>query len=194
MQKPNGEWRLTGVYRGLNEVTPPLSAAVQDMLELQCEPESKAAKWDGTIDIAIALSQSLWQQSAGPCWQREEEAGSSSGSIQLVAVPGPEPAQAWGSPHSPLCSGCPRQPWAGSSAELLPWGAPSSCQATLGRLGGLSAPLRDGGMWAGGGKGSARDGTTPGSVTDRVTKGPAVTRRRGREGQGVQCKLDLELG
>ena len=30
---------------GLNEVTPPLSAAVPDMLELQYELESKAAKW-----------------------------------------------------------------------------------------------------------------------------------------------------
>ncbi|TRZ07792.1 hypothetical protein HGM15179_019315 [Zosterops borbonicus] len=31
--------------RALNEVTPPLSAAVLDMLELQYELESKAAKW-----------------------------------------------------------------------------------------------------------------------------------------------------
>ncbi|KAK4831864.1 hypothetical protein QYF61_019692 [Mycteria americana] len=35
VQKSNGEWRLTVDYRGLNEVTPPLSAAVPDMLELQ---------------------------------------------------------------------------------------------------------------------------------------------------------------
>ncbi|RMC05505.1 hypothetical protein DUI87_18698 [Hirundo rustica rustica] len=33
--KSNGEWRLTADYRGLDEVTPPLSAAVKDMLELQ---------------------------------------------------------------------------------------------------------------------------------------------------------------
>ena len=32
--KSNGEWRLTVDNRGLNEVTPPLSAAVPDMLEL----------------------------------------------------------------------------------------------------------------------------------------------------------------
>ncbi|GAB0208964.1 hypothetical protein GRJ2_003362100 [Grus japonensis] len=44
MRKSNGEWRLTVDYRGLNEVTPPLSAAVPDMLELQYELESKAAK------------------------------------------------------------------------------------------------------------------------------------------------------
>ena len=31
---------------------PPLSAAVPDMLELQYELESKAAKWYATIDIA----------------------------------------------------------------------------------------------------------------------------------------------
>ncbi|GAB0207072.1 hypothetical protein GRJ2_003172800 [Grus japonensis] len=42
--KSNGEWRLTVDYRGLNEVTPPMSAAVPDRLELQYELESKAAK------------------------------------------------------------------------------------------------------------------------------------------------------
>ncbi|RMC03720.1 hypothetical protein DUI87_19712 [Hirundo rustica rustica] len=45
VRKPDGEWRLTVDYRALNEVTPPLSAAVPDMLELQYELESKAAKW-----------------------------------------------------------------------------------------------------------------------------------------------------
>ncbi|GAB0209681.1 hypothetical protein GRJ2_003433800 [Grus japonensis] len=39
VQKSNGEWRLTVDYRGLNEVTPPMSAAVPDMLELQYELE-----------------------------------------------------------------------------------------------------------------------------------------------------------
>ncbi|RMC20872.1 hypothetical protein DUI87_01725 [Hirundo rustica rustica] len=53
--KSDGEWRLTVDYRALNEVTPPLSAAVLDMLELQYEPESKAAKWYATIDIANAF-------------------------------------------------------------------------------------------------------------------------------------------
>ncbi|KAK4826486.1 hypothetical protein QYF61_009559 [Mycteria americana] len=52
VRKSNGEWRLTVDYRGLNEVTPPLSAAVPDMLELQYELESKAAKWYATIDTA----------------------------------------------------------------------------------------------------------------------------------------------
>ncbi|KAK4817077.1 hypothetical protein QYF61_027908 [Mycteria americana] len=51
VQKSNGEWRLTVDYRGLNEVTPPLSAAMLDMLELQYELESKAAKWYATSDI-----------------------------------------------------------------------------------------------------------------------------------------------
>ncbi|RMC02513.1 hypothetical protein DUI87_20907 [Hirundo rustica rustica] len=53
--KSDGEWRLTVDYRALNEVTPPLSAAVPDMLELQYELESKAAKWYATIDITNAF-------------------------------------------------------------------------------------------------------------------------------------------
>ncbi|RMC01658.1 hypothetical protein DUI87_21671 [Hirundo rustica rustica] len=44
VHKPDGEWRLTVDYRALNEVTATLSAAVPDMLELQYELESKAAK------------------------------------------------------------------------------------------------------------------------------------------------------
>ena len=55
VQKSDGAWRLTVDYRGLNEVTPPLSAAVPDMLELQYELQSKAAKWYATIDIANAF-------------------------------------------------------------------------------------------------------------------------------------------
>ncbi|KAK4832972.1 hypothetical protein QYF61_026798 [Mycteria americana] len=55
VQKSNGEWRLTVDYRGLDEVTPPLSAAVPDMLELQYELESKAGKWYATTDITNAF-------------------------------------------------------------------------------------------------------------------------------------------
>ncbi|GAB0207572.1 hypothetical protein GRJ2_003222900 [Grus japonensis] len=55
VRKSNGEWRLTVDYRGLNEVTPLMSAAVPDMLELHYELESKAAKWYATIDIANAF-------------------------------------------------------------------------------------------------------------------------------------------
>ncbi|KAK4811016.1 hypothetical protein QYF61_015720 [Mycteria americana] len=55
VQKSNGEWRLTVDYHGLNEVMPPLSAAVPDMLELQYELESKAAKLYASIDIANAF-------------------------------------------------------------------------------------------------------------------------------------------
>jgi len=43
VRKSNREWRLTIDYSGLKEVTPPLSAAVPDMLELQYLLE--AAKW-----------------------------------------------------------------------------------------------------------------------------------------------------
>ena len=63
--KCNGEWSLSVDYRGLNEVTPPLSAAVPDMLEHQYELESKAAKWYATIDMLMHSSQSLWLHSAG---------------------------------------------------------------------------------------------------------------------------------
>ena len=42
-------------YRGLNEVTPPLSTAVPDVLELQYELELKAAKWYATTGIANAF-------------------------------------------------------------------------------------------------------------------------------------------
>ena len=55
VHKASGEWRLTVDYRGLNEVTRPLSAAVSDMLEVQYELESKAAKWCTTTDIANAF-------------------------------------------------------------------------------------------------------------------------------------------
>ncbi|GAB0175672.1 hypothetical protein GRJ2_000032400 [Grus japonensis] len=55
VRKSNGEWRLTVDYHGLNEVTPPMSAAVPDVLELQYELESKAAKWYATTDIANAF-------------------------------------------------------------------------------------------------------------------------------------------
>ncbi|RMC20657.1 hypothetical protein DUI87_01509 [Hirundo rustica rustica] len=50
--KSGREWRLTVDSRALNKATPPLSAAVPDMLEIQYELESKAAKWYATIDIA----------------------------------------------------------------------------------------------------------------------------------------------
>ena len=45
------EWWLTVDYRGLNEVTLSMSTAVPDMLELQYELESKAAKWYVTTGI-----------------------------------------------------------------------------------------------------------------------------------------------
>ncbi|GAB0207353.1 hypothetical protein GRJ2_003200900 [Grus japonensis] len=55
MRKSNGEWRLMVDYHGLNEVMLLLSAAMPDMLELQYELESKAAKWYATNDIANAF-------------------------------------------------------------------------------------------------------------------------------------------
>jgi len=42
-------------YYDLNEVMPQLGAAVPDMLALQYQLESKAAKWYATIDITNAF-------------------------------------------------------------------------------------------------------------------------------------------
>ncbi|KAF4803644.1 hypothetical protein TURU_014376 [Turdus rufiventris] len=50
--KSSREWKLMVDYRGLNEVTPPLSTAILNRLELHYKVESKAAKWYTTIDIA----------------------------------------------------------------------------------------------------------------------------------------------
>ncbi|KAF4801069.1 hypothetical protein TURU_037826 [Turdus rufiventris] len=55
VRKSDRKWRLTADYSALNEVTPPLSAAMPDMLEFQYKLESKAAKWYPTTDIANAL-------------------------------------------------------------------------------------------------------------------------------------------
>ncbi|RMC21615.1 hypothetical protein DUI87_02482 [Hirundo rustica rustica] len=54
VHKSDGEWRLTVDYRALNEVTPPLSAAVPDMLELQYKLESKAAK---CVQLALDIAE-----------------------------------------------------------------------------------------------------------------------------------------
>ncbi|KAJ7399007.1 hypothetical protein BTVI_119311 [Pitangus sulphuratus] len=45
VRKSSGEGGLPINYCGLNKVTPPLSVAVPDMLELQYQLDSKAAKW-----------------------------------------------------------------------------------------------------------------------------------------------------
>ncbi|KAK4819475.1 hypothetical protein QYF61_004701 [Mycteria americana] len=66
VRKSNGEWRLTVDYHGRNEVTPLLSAAVLDMLELQYELESKAAKWYATTDIATAFFSIPWAAECRP--------------------------------------------------------------------------------------------------------------------------------
>jgi len=65
VRKSNRERILTVDYHGLNEVTPPLTAVMPDMLELQYQLESKAAKWYATTDTAMCSPQYFWQQSAG---------------------------------------------------------------------------------------------------------------------------------
>ena len=56
---------------------------------------------------------------------------------------GPSPAQPGGALHLPVCSSLGTHAWWGLGGELLSWRALFSSQATLGRLGGLSAILRD---------------------------------------------------
>ncbi|KAJ7428769.1 hypothetical protein WISP_00784 [Willisornis vidua] len=51
--KPSGEWTMD--YGGLNEITPWLSTAMPDMLELQYELESNVAKKYAITDIANAF-------------------------------------------------------------------------------------------------------------------------------------------
>ncbi|GAB0189131.1 hypothetical protein GRJ2_001378400 [Grus japonensis] len=63
--KYNGEWRLTVDYRGLNEVTPPMSTSMPNMLELQYELESKAAKWSSINVKRAAIKQAKWVK---PLW------------------------------------------------------------------------------------------------------------------------------
>ncbi|RMC19449.1 hypothetical protein DUI87_04060 [Hirundo rustica rustica] len=63
VRKSDGEWRLTVDYRALNEVTPPLSAAVPDMLELQ--PQF-AFSWRGVQYTWNRLPQG-WKHSPTIC-------------------------------------------------------------------------------------------------------------------------------
>lgn len=60
VHKSDREWRLTVDYHALNEVTPPLSIAVPDMLELTYELESKAAKWYALLILLTCFSPFLW--------------------------------------------------------------------------------------------------------------------------------------
>ncbi|KAJ7427996.1 hypothetical protein WISP_02283 [Willisornis vidua] len=55
VRKSDRKWRLTVDDYGFNEATPPLSATVPQLLELQYELESKAAKWYATTDIVNAF-------------------------------------------------------------------------------------------------------------------------------------------
>ncbi|RMC21159.1 hypothetical protein DUI87_02017 [Hirundo rustica rustica] len=61
--KSSGEWRLTVDYRALNEVTPPISAAVPDMLELRAQ---FAFTWKGVQYTWNRLPQG-WKHSPTIC-------------------------------------------------------------------------------------------------------------------------------
>ncbi|RMC03701.1 hypothetical protein DUI87_19693 [Hirundo rustica rustica] len=79
VRKPDGEWRLTVDYRALNEVTPPLSAAVPDMLELQMQAsvcfhlegravhlEPTAQGWKHSPTICHGLIQAALEKGEAP--------------------------------------------------------------------------------------------------------------------------------
>ncbi|TRZ08757.1 hypothetical protein HGM15179_018354 [Zosterops borbonicus] len=88
VRKSDREWRLTVDYRALNEVTPLLSAAVPDMLELQYELESKAARCPtichGLIQAALEKGEALehlqyiddiivWGKTAAEVFEKEKK-------------------------------------------------------------------------------------------------------------------------
>jgi len=62
VQKSSGDWRLAVDCHGLNEVTTPLSGAVPDMLELQYDLESKAAKRYVATDVTNEFFSMAWHQ------------------------------------------------------------------------------------------------------------------------------------
>ncbi|PKU37904.1 hypothetical protein llap_11787 [Limosa lapponica baueri] len=120
VRKSDRDRRLTVAYHGLSEVTPPLSAAVPDTLELHYELESKAAKCCATTDIANAFF-----------------------SIPLAAERRPQFAFSWrgvqytwnrlpqGWKHSPaICHGL-------IQTALGKGGAPNSCNASMTSLCGV---------------------------------------------------------
>ncbi|RMC20534.1 hypothetical protein DUI87_01385 [Hirundo rustica rustica] len=62
VRKSDGGWRLTVDYRALNEVTPPLSAAVPDMLELQ----GSKMGWKHSPTICHGLIQAALEKGEAP--------------------------------------------------------------------------------------------------------------------------------
>ncbi|RMB88963.1 hypothetical protein DUI87_34671 [Hirundo rustica rustica] len=89
VRKSDGEWRLTVDYRALNEVTPPLSTAVPDMLELQYELESKpqfAFTWRG-VQYTWNRPPQGWKHSPTICHgliQAELEKGEAPEHLQYI--------------------------------------------------------------------------------------------------------------
>lgn len=55
VKKPDGSYRLTIDYRGLNKVTPPLAAAVPDMITLVEEISNPSGKIHAVVDLANAF-------------------------------------------------------------------------------------------------------------------------------------------
>nr|XP_033785733.1 uncharacterized protein LOC117353657 [Geotrypetes seraphini] len=55
VHKADGSWRMTVDYRELNKHTPPLSAAVPDMITLVEQIQSRTGTWYAVIDLANAF-------------------------------------------------------------------------------------------------------------------------------------------
>ncbi|TRZ05729.1 hypothetical protein HGM15179_021378 [Zosterops borbonicus] len=64
VRKSEGKWRLTVDYHELNEVTPSLSAAVPDILELHYDLESKG--WKHIPTVCHGLIQTALEKGEGP--------------------------------------------------------------------------------------------------------------------------------
>lgn len=68
MPESSGEWTLTVDCHSLNKVTLSLSAAMLDMLELQCELESKCHHCiaNAFFSIPLLADSQPWGPSLGP--------------------------------------------------------------------------------------------------------------------------------
>ena len=152
MSAPGLGTRLQTGWKGPRPVPPPLSSA---------RPAASCCPYPGAGAGSPLLSPVLGEAVLGPAPSPEQHSGSAvlpasatptadglgkqDPGIDQGAITGPSPAQPTRAPHLLVCSGLGTHTSWGSGGELLSWGALFSSQATLGRLGGLSVILQDGG-------------------------------------------------
>lgn len=55
IKKTDGSWRMTVDYRGVNKVTPPITAAVPDVASLIQQIQHHDRRWYAVIDVANAF-------------------------------------------------------------------------------------------------------------------------------------------